>query len=506
MLTILDRFLDGVTMYKVILYGLLIVGLIAVGLGFFGFLPSKGYQYLISLVLLFFLCYGANFVFAKLYDVPTNSESSYITGLILFFILAPFENTESIIIYTLASIIAMASKYVIARRRKHIFNPAAFAAFVLGLLGSPMVTWWVGSLVMLPFVVVLGITILRKLRRFQMFFIFAAVAIVTITLPSILKGYALRDILIQIFTSWPILFFGTVMLTEPLTTPPIKVLRLNYGALVGFLFGCQFQIGSLFATPELALLIGNIYSYIVSSKQKLLLQLQEKKQIARDMYEFVFTPKGNFHYIPGQYMEWTVPHTGVDIRGNRRYFTVASSPTEEALRLGVKVVPNGSSFKKALVALDTKKAVLAGQLAGDFTLPKDIHKKLVFLAGGIGITPFRSMIKYLIDKNEKRDIVLLYSNKTADEIVYKDIFDEANKKLGIKTVYTLTDTDHLPKDWKGEKGRVDAAMIQKYVSDYKNRMYYISGPHPMVTAYQDILKRLDISSSHIIIDYFPGFV
>ncbi|MBP9718953.1 MAG: oxidoreductase [Candidatus Levybacteria bacterium] len=506
MLNLLDRYLDGITMYKVMLYGLLLLAGIAILFGFFDLLHYKGYQYIISFSMVLGICWIVNYLFAKLYSVPTNSESSLITGLILFFLLSPFEAIDQIPFYIAAGFLSMGSKYILALHRKHIFNPAAFAAFILGLFGSPLVIWWIGSLVMLPFVTILGIAILRKTRRFRMFFIFITAAIFTVLSISLYHSYPLSDVAAQLFMSWPIVFFGTVMLTEPLTTPPTNRLRIIYATLVGVLFGSQFHIGFLFASPELALLIGNIYSYIVSSKQKLLLNLQEKKQIARDMYEFLFIPKGNFTYMPGQYMEWTLPHKNVDIRGNRRYFTVASSPTEATLRLGVKVIQNGSSFKKNLIAMDEKSFILAGQLSGDFTLPKDASKKLVFLAGGIGITPFRSMIKYLVDKNEKRDITLLYSNKTADEIVYKDVFDEAEKKLHIKTIYTITDKEHLPENWNGEKGRVDAAMIQKYIPDYKERVYYISGPHIMVTAYEDILKNLGISSSHIIIDYFPGFV
>jgi ferredoxin-NADP reductase len=506
MLTFFDRYLDGITMYKVVLYGLLLLAGIAILFGFLGLLPFKGYQYSISLVILLIVCWGSNYIVAKLYNVPTNSESALITGAILFFLLSPFEDIDQMFMYTLAAVISMASKYVLAFHRKHIFNPAAFAAFVLGLLGNPLVSWWIGSLVMLPFVTLLGIAVLRKTRRFQMFFVFVVAAILSTSIPNVFKGYAVVDVFTQIFTSWPIVFFGTIMLTEPLTTPPTKMLRLYYGGIVGLLFGLQFHIGPLFATPELALLLGNIYSYIVSSKQKLLLTLQDKKAIAKEMYEFVFVPKDNFSYRAGQYMEWTLPHNSVDSRGNRRYFTVASSPTEDMLKLGVKIQQNGSSFKRALVSLTSKQTVLAGQLAGDFTLPKDNSQKLVFLAGGIGITPFRSMIKYLIDKQEKRDIILFYSNKSADEIVYKDVFDEADKKLGIKTIYTLTDIQNIPISWKGNKGRIDAAMIQTYLPDYKERMFYISGPHPMVTSYQDILKDLGIPASHVIIDYFPGFV
>lgn len=499
MFTILDTFLDGITMYKVVLYGLLLMSAWAVIGGFLSLLPYSELQYIFSLAVLLSVCWMSNYILAKLYHVPPNAESSLITALILFFVLSPIVAFSQIFIFLFAGIVSMLSKYVIAFHRKHLFNPAAAALVCVGLVGSSQISWWVGSSMMLPAVLVLGFFILRKIRRFTLFFSFLIAAIVVIMLFG-------TTLLLQVFISWPTIFFGTVMLTEPLTTPPTHRLRLYYGMVVGIFFGSQFHIGPLYSTPELALVIGNVFSYIVSSKQKLLLALSEKRQIAADMYEFVFTSKGNFAYRPGEYMEWTLPHENVDFRGNRRYFTIASSPTENTIRLGVKILPGGSSFKKKLVSLNEKATILAGQLAGDFTLPKDVNRKLVFLAGGIGITPFRSMVKYLLDTKKKRDIVMLYSNKTADEIVYKDVFDQAEKQLAIKTIYTLTDTKHLPKEWKGEKGRVDAGMIQRYIPDYKQRMYYISGPHPMVTAYEDILKNLGISSSHIIIDYFPGFV
>lgn len=506
MFTILDRFLDGITMYKVVLYGLLLMSAWAIIFGFLTLLPYSGFQYVFSLVILLFACWVSNHILAKLYHVPPNAESSLITGCILFFVLSPIVAFSQVFILLFAGVVSMLSKYVIAFHRKHLFNPAAAALVGVGLVGSSQISWWVGSSMMLPVVLLLGFFILRKIRRFSLFFSFLSAAIMAITAFGMFQGAQIDTLLLQVFVSWPTIFFGTVMLTEPLTTPPTHRLRLYYGVVVGIFFGSQFHIGPLYSTPELALIIGNLYSYIVSSKQKLLLALSEKRQIAADMYEFVFTSKGNFAYRPGQYMEWTLPHEHVDFRGNRRYFTIASSPTENTIRLGVKILPGGSSFKKKLVSLNEKATILAGQLAGDFTLPKDVNRKLVFLAGGIGITPFRSMIKYLLDRKETRDIVLFYSNKTADEIVYKDIFDQAEKQLAIKTIYTLTDAEYLPSGWKGEKGRVDAAMIQRYVPDYKQRMYYISGPHTMVTGYQDLLRNLDIPSSHIIVDYFPGFV
>lgn len=502
----IDRFLDGITMYKVLMYGLFAIATWAVILGFLGILPFKGYQYVISLGILLLVSWVSNTIFSKLMRIPQNTESAIITGLILFCLLSPFEAVADLWIYSGAAVFSMASKYIIAFYRKHLFNPAALTAVFLGLLGSPLVSWWVGSVVMLPVVSIVGILILRKIRRFFMFFYFVGTSVITIAIFGTMNGLPLVDVLSQVLVSWPIVFFGTVMLTEPLTTPPRHTFRIIYSVIVGLLFGSQFHVGPVFSTPELALVIGNIFSYAVSSKQKLLLLLQERKEIAKDMYEFTFIPKGNFSFLPGQYMEWTLDHPGIDTRGNRRYFTVSSSPTEKTLNLGVKIIDTGSSFKKYMLSMKEQTTILAGQLAGDFTLPSDKKKKLVFLAGGIGITPFRSILKYLIDTNEKRDIISFYAVKDPSEIVYKDIFDTAEKKLGIQTIYTVTDKELIGQNWKGKIGRIDEVMIKENVKDYKERTYYISGPQPMVQAYKQLLKNLGIAKKNIVVDYFPGFV
>jgi ferredoxin-NADP reductase len=150
--------------------------------------------------------------------------------------------------------------------------------------------------------------------------------------------------------------------------------------------------------------------------------------------------------------------------------------------------------------------LLAGNLVGDFVLPKDKQKKLVFIAGGIGITPFRSILKYLLDTNQTRNIVLLYANKTVDEIVYLDVLEEASQKLGIRTILTLTDSTEVPKDWSGKTGRITMEMIQQEIPDYSQRYFYLSGPHAMVVSYEQILHQLSIDRHHITKDFFPGFV
>ena len=224
------------------------------------------------------------------------------------------------------------------------------------------------------------------------------------------------------------------------------------------------------------------------------------------MMNFVFKPSHRLAFEPGQYMEFTLAHAKPDSRGNRRFFTIASSPTEDGLHLGVRFYANSSSFKKALSRIDGRSKMMAGQIAGDFTLPKDPKQKLVFMAGGIGITPFRSMLKYLLDMHQHRDIVLLYVNRTADEIAYKDMLSEAQTKLGIKVFCTLTNTKAIPRNWRGLVGRIDEHMIQAVVPDYEERTFYVSGSLDMVRAYEHILKNMRVRHDQIKKDFFPGLV
>jgi ferredoxin-NADP reductase len=204
-------------------------------------------------------------------------------------------------------------------------------------------------------------------------------------------------------------------------------------------------------------------------------------------------------------LEWTLGHSRPDSRGNRRYFTIASSAGEREVRIGVKFYPDSSSFKRSLLAMRTGEEIVASQLAGEFVLPTDKRTKLVFMAGGIGITPFRSMIRHLLDHDEKRPIAVLYSNRTASEIAYTDVLEEARRRLGIETVYTLTDANGVPPDWQGGTGRVDGEMIAKTVPDYGERTFYLSGPRSLVVGFEEVLGNIGVPKSRIKTDFFPGF-
>jgi len=496
MFKLIDRFLNKITMYRLILYYVLSLWFVAFILSFFGLLPYSPVDLLIAAVFIEAVCIIVNAFFARIFHAPSNSESVCATGLILALIISPAQPFDHLAFFGLAALLAMASKYIIAIHKKHIFNPAALAVALTAVILGQFANWWVGNLYMTPFVLVGGLLMARKIRRLDLvasFFVVATGAILTF---NFLRGWNPSSVLQQVLFYSPILFFAFVMLTEPMTTPPTRNLRILYGALVGFLFVQPVHMGS-------ALLAGNIFAYAVSPKKKLILELKEKIPIAADVYDFLFKPNHKLVFKPGQYMEWTLGHDAQDARGMRRYFTIASSPAEEYIRMGVKFYPQSSSFKQSMMLLKPGDKIVASQLAGDFVLPKNKSVKLVFIAGGIGITPFRSMIKYLLDMDERRDIILLYSNFKPDDIIYKDIFDQAGKRLGIKTVYTITDKP-CPKDWAGENCFIDEAMIKKAVPDYKERTFYLSGSHNMVVAFSEILPKMGVKKSRIKSDFFPG--
>src|SRR4029077_17308754 len=194
------------------------------------------------------------------------------------------------------------------------------------------------------------------------------------------KGTGVLAATRQVLADTPILFFAFVMLAEPLTTPPARTPRIVYGATVGCLFAPFLHLGQFYFTPELALLVGNVLSYLLNPKARYLLRLKARTQLAPDIYEFRFASDTKLRFQPGQYLEWTLGHSRPDSRGNRRYFTIASSADEREVRLGVEFYPEASSFKKALLAMKPGSEIVASQLAGEFVLPANTREKLVFMA------------------------------------------------------------------------------------------------------------------------------
>ncbi|PIR96003.1 MAG: oxidoreductase [Candidatus Doudnabacteria bacterium CG10_big_fil_rev_8_21_14_0_10_42_18] len=506
MLKPIDRFLNSITMYRLMLLGLAVLSVIAVILAFAGVLRYSALGMVLGVFVLLVICQGSNKLLAMVVKAPANRESAYITALILFLIMPPAQTARGILVLVLAGLLAMASKYVLAIRGKHLFNPAAVSALVLALLGIGAASWWVGvgNWIMFGAVTIFGLLMVRKLRKFSMFFAFFITVCLAIVINGAKTGMEPGAVVKNIFLWWPIMFFAAVMFTEPLTTPPSRRLQIVYGVLVGLLFALPYKLGPFYSIPEFALIAGNLFSYLVSPKIRLKLKLKQKLEIGRGIFEFVFLPNRALAFAPGQYLEWTLPHQKPDSRGNRRYFTVASSPTERELHIGVKIPEKASSFKSALKNLKAGDGLVAGQLAGDFVLPKDKTQKIAGVAGGIGITPFRSMVKHMLDKGEKRDFTIFYTCSDPSEFVFKDIFEQA-KSLGVKVFYVITEPKNAPANWAGLTGFLSAEKVKAACPDFVERRFFLSGPNVMVDAYKKLLTGMGVSRGNIITDYFPGY-
>ncbi|HUJ75481.1 MAG TPA: FAD-dependent oxidoreductase, partial [bacterium] len=456
-------------------------------------------------------CWVSNLAFSKLWRIRSNPESSLITALILALILEPsfpVSNPHGALVVALAGAAGTASKYLLAFRRQHVFNPAAAAALFSGLVFGSYASWWVGATYMLPLVAVGGLLILRKVNRFRLAGVFLGAFLAVNVLLSILNGMP-TDMMVQslgfVFGQSAVIFFAVVMLTEPAGSPRRFSLQALYAGVVAVLYQPQLAILGHNLTPEQALMAGNLFSYLASPSWKLRLALRERRQIGPDLYSFTFDKPSWFRHLPGQYMEWSLPIHTADSRGTRRYFSLASSPTEDQIMVVARFPSPPSSFKAALLARSAGDLVTAGELAGDFTLPRGAGRPLAFIAGGIGITPFRSMVKNLLDRGEKRDIVLVYAANTEHELAFRDVFEEAERTLGVKVVYVIRDAAGARPGWQGKVGLVDAPLLQQVLPDAAERLCFVSGPPAAVDAMTAALRSVGVKRTRIRTDFFPGY-
>lgn len=223
------------------------------------------------------------------------------------------------------------------------------------------------------------------------------------------------------------------------------------------------------------------------------------KDRASNIRTFYFTPERKLDYTAGQFIELTLKHSNPDSRGQKRWFTLSSSPTQEFLSITTKWADEKqSSFKKALWKLEPGDTLEMSEAMGDFVLPKLIQTKLVFVAGGIGITPFHSILNWLSDTGETRTIKLLHAVRNEDEIIFQKTFERA----GIHATTIVSDPSSA---WGGERGRLDAEKIIGITEPDEDTLIYVSGPEPMTEALEKELKKAGIKPAQLVLDFFPNY-
>jgi glycine betaine catabolism B len=205
---------------------------------------------------------------------------------------------------------------------------------------------------------------------------------------------------------------------------------------------------------------------------------------------FLFSSKDRIQYVAGQFVEAYLPHDNPDNRGQKRWFTLASSPLEQNIRITTKFTTNnGSSYKQALLNMTPGETMYISQAMGDFVLPKDASKPLVFVAGGIGCTPMRSIVKDTEFSKQTRQIHMLYAAKSETEVAFSDVFKQQCSSFEII------------------EGTIKPNHLESFIpsSVQTNASYYVSGPEKMVEAIVGILVGMNIPKRQIITDFFSGY-
>ncbi|MEN9922091.1 MAG: hypothetical protein RL097_367 [Candidatus Parcubacteria bacterium] len=498
-----QQVIDSIGMYRIVSGSLGILVASSVIAGFTGSLAYSAASQIVALFSALVLALVLNSIIARTLQIHANHESAVITALILFFLFIPAEQFLDNNSLWLAVAIAIVSKFVLVYQKQHLLNAAAVGAFAISFTNFYPATWWVGNPTLFLPLVILGVAIVMKVRRWVPVLSFIGVGLLVYLFEAWQYGDEPVQAVNTFFLSWPTLFLAFFMLTEPFTMPSTARVQGWYGAVVGFLAHTTLFSPLIGMTPELALLIGNVLFYPFRLRKKLFLTLESRGQIATDTYESVFTKPTMVSFQAGQYLEWMLPHTSADGRGVRRYFTIASSPTEQKIRIAYRAKVGGSTYKQALLNMKVGDELIASQLGGDFTLPSSANIKLGFIAGGIGITPFRSHIQYMVDTKKSHDTVLLYCCTTVAELAYEKEFEIAKETLPLRVIPVIASGNIAA---PAESGYITRALLERRVPDFLERTWYLSGPPAMVDSYYNLLRKAGVSGRHIKRDFFSGAI
>ncbi|WP_424935232.1 MULTISPECIES: FAD-dependent oxidoreductase [Bacteria] len=457
-----------------------------------------------------------------LLKVPRRVESSLITALILVFVIPPGTNPDQLGAAALAGVVAAASKYVLAWRGRHVFNPAAVAATVLTLSGLGFSAWWVGTPALAIPVFVFGLVVLWRTERVRVVVLFVVVAVVVAMVRSGVQGAAAglpadpwADLTLALVQS-PVLFLGAFMLAEPLTLPPRRWQQFLVAGTVGVLVGWPIALGPITLGQERALLVGNLLAFLLARRGGLRLALEGRRDVTPTVRELTFRLRRPAQFAPGQYLELQVPHRHPDDRGTRREFSIVSAPEElPHLRIayreatGAKSGETGqeaarhrpeSSYKRALAAVQVGDVLSATGIWGDFTLPRG-SSPLLLVAAGIGVTPFVSQLGHLARTGAaaRRDVVVVLVASSRAETAYLDEIAAAGVP-GV--VVTPDEPGGVPDGWRwAGGGRLDAETLAELVPDLSSRHALVSGPPRLIADLAPALRRC----RRVTTDAFAGY-
>jgi ferredoxin-NADP reductase len=482
------------------------LAVISIAEAFWGLLPYTALDLTLSLVLLLFATRTANALCALYTKATPTPDSSYITALILYFVLTPIASAHDAFVFIVIGALSMFSKYVLAWRKVHIFNPAALTILVVGIFFSSYISWWVATLALFPLVLIFGFMVARSAKLQKLYFGFLVTTLFFFGIRTYMGGMtSLLDLIptfIQFVTLTPLFFFAAFILMDPQTIPFTSTGRRAYTFLASLVYALSYPvavvISSISASPALGVVLGNAITFVTGrcKQRRHLLRFHGVEQLSKRAYEFSFVPDKPIQFAAGQHMEFTILHKSPDNRGIRRYFTMTSAPNDPLLRFSTRIPVESSTFKDALRDMKKDAVISATNVRGSFTLSRNPAEKIFAIAGGSGIAPFMSMFRQVAMLGERRDIVLIYSAITPLEFIFQEEIDFFKDTIGLRVIYLPIDFPELS-DWTGPSGHITPEFVKKEVRDFRKRTWYLSGSELQLQEYQWLAKMLLIAETNL---------
>jgi ferredoxin-NADP reductase len=234
-------------------------------------------------------------------------------------------------------------------------------------------------------------------------------------------------------------------------------------------------------------------------------KLKKKVEVAEGTMAFHFEKPAGFQFKPGQFADLTLlnpPET--DAEGNIRSFSFASAPEEDDLMFATRM--RDTAFKRVLKTMHLGTEISLEGPSGDFTLHGDSSRPAVLLAGGIGITPFRSMVIHAARSRHAHRLLLFYSNRRPEDAAFlHELEGVADKNKNLTFIGTMTGMEKSKHKWTGRTGFIDKQMLSECIPDPKNSIYYIAGPPVMISGIRNELIAVGITENSIRIDEFSGY-
>jgi ferredoxin-NADP reductase len=233
--------------------------------------------------------------------------------------------------------------------------------------------------------------------------------------------------------------------------------------------------------------------------------LQSRQEVAQGTMAFRFEKPAGWSFTAGQYLDMTLidpPET--DPEGNTRTFSIASAPEEDTLMITTRV--RDTAFKRVLKTMSIGGKVKIEGPSGDLTLPADAARAVALLAGGIGITPFRSMLVHAARAKLPHRLFLFYSNRRPEDAPFLDelrALEKENQRFTL--VATMSDMTESKRPWNGKTGQIDAALLSQYLKDTVSPIYYVTGPPGMVQGMTEMLKKQAVPDADIHAEEFSGY-